>query len=90
MRESGYYPTGAEFDPRAPYNEPLEENYEFIVTCDYYDEGGNYIRTDDTVVTLSLTADPSQYNKQDIKEMLSDNIVDEYYYPEIINYEMVS
>ena len=41
MRESGYYPPGAEFDSRAPYNEPLEENYEFIVTCDYYDEGGN-------------------------------------------------
>lgn len=22
MRESGYYPPGAEFDPNAPYNEP--------------------------------------------------------------------
>ena len=25
MRESGYYPPGAEFDPRAPYNQVDEE-----------------------------------------------------------------
>lgn len=31
MKESGYYPPGAEFDPRAPYNQADEEeakNYE--------------------------------------------------------------
>ena len=90
MKESGYYPPGAEFDPRAPYNEPLEEDYRFIVTCDYYDEDDNYIRTDDIEVILQLTADPSQYDQQHIRDMLSDNIIDAYYYPEIINYEMVN
>lgn len=25
VRESGYYPAGAEFDPNAPYNQPEEE-----------------------------------------------------------------
>lgn len=90
MKESGYYPPGAEFDSRAPYNEPLEEDYRFIVTCDYYDEDDNYIRTDDIEVILQLTADPSQYDQQHIRDMLSDNIIDAYYYPEIINYEMVN
>lgn len=25
MKESGYYPCSAEFDPKAPYNEPLSK-----------------------------------------------------------------
>lgn len=33
MRESGYFPAGAEFDPSAPYNEPIIPNEEFEVTC---------------------------------------------------------
>lgn len=42
MRQSGYYPPGAEFDPRAPWNEDsggCEEHNEFdeyCVDCDYY------------------------------------------------------
>lgn len=31
MIESGYFPAGAEFDPQAPYNEPLVPNREFGV-----------------------------------------------------------
>ena len=33
MRESGYFPAGAEFDPSAPYNEPSAPEQEFGVTC---------------------------------------------------------
>ena len=33
MRESGYFPAGAEFDPSAPYNEPVVPDEEFEVTC---------------------------------------------------------
>lgn len=33
MRESGWYPPGAEFDPNAPYNEPVIPEKEFEITC---------------------------------------------------------
>jgi len=33
MRESGYFPAGAEFDPSAPYNEPIIPEKKFDVTC---------------------------------------------------------
>ena len=33
MRESGYFPAGAEFDPLAPYNEPIIPEKDFEVTC---------------------------------------------------------
>jgi len=35
MRESGYYPPGAEFDPRAPYNEPVIPEQDFGVDVEY-------------------------------------------------------
>lgn len=51
MIESGYYPPGAEFDPRAPWNEPAipEESFDVcisqtlskstkVITDDYYPE----------------------------------------------------
>ena len=36
MRESGYYPPGAEYDPNAPYNqvEPEEKEYNIEATFD--------------------------------------------------------
>lgn len=33
MRESGYFPAGAEFDPSAPYNQSEPEDMDFEVTC---------------------------------------------------------
>ena len=33
MRESGYFPAGAEFDPSAPYNEPIIPEKDFEITC---------------------------------------------------------
>lgn len=33
MRESGYYPPGAEFDPSAPWNQHEPDEKEFEVTC---------------------------------------------------------
>lgn len=33
MKESGYYPPGAEFDPAAPYNQEDIPEKEFDVTC---------------------------------------------------------
>lgn len=33
MRESGYFPAGAEFDPSAPYNQSDIPEKEFEVTC---------------------------------------------------------
>ena len=33
MRESGCYPAGAEFDPNAPWNEPVIPERDFDVTC---------------------------------------------------------
>ena len=33
MRESGYYPPGAEFDPSAPYNQSDPDDMDFDVTC---------------------------------------------------------
>jgi hypothetical protein len=35
MRESGYYPAGAENDPRAPYNEPLNREYSVSLTLSF-------------------------------------------------------
>ena len=32
MKESGYYPAGAEFDPRAPYNEVEQPSKDIEVT----------------------------------------------------------
>lgn len=32
MKESGYYPPGAEFDPDAPWNEPLPVNHHVFVS----------------------------------------------------------
>lgn len=32
MKESGYYPAGAEFDPNAPWNEPIDEFEEVEAT----------------------------------------------------------
>ncbi|EJX00296.1 hypothetical protein EVA_11589 [gut metagenome] len=90
MLESGFYPAGAEHDPRAPYNEPLEEDYEFDVTLDYYDEDGNYSYTDNVVVTLSLATHPNSYNKLDIVSMLYDSIGGSRSRLEIIDYKMVS
>lgn len=55
MRESGYYPPGAEFDPRAPYNQPdlpeVKVDRRFMVglekvctitTDDYIPDGDDY------------------------------------------------
>ena len=33
MRESGYFPAGAEFDPSAPYNQSDPDDMDFDVTC---------------------------------------------------------
>ena len=33
MRESGYYPAGAEFDPLAPYNQEDVPEKDFDITC---------------------------------------------------------
>ena len=33
MRESGYFPAGAEFDPSAPYNQEEQPEKEFDVVC---------------------------------------------------------
>ena len=35
MRESGYYPPGAEFDPNAPYNEHVIPEQDFEVDVEY-------------------------------------------------------
>lgn len=35
MRESGYYPPGAEFDPQAPWNEPVIPEQDFEVDVEY-------------------------------------------------------
>lgn len=35
MRESGYYPHGAEFDPNAPYNQVEPEEREYKVSATY-------------------------------------------------------
>ena len=32
MKESGYYPSGAEFDNSAPYNQPLDIEHEVFVS----------------------------------------------------------
>ena len=35
MKESGYYPPGAEHDPRAPWNQPDEEPEDYVVSFDF-------------------------------------------------------
>ena len=35
MKESGYYPAGAEFDPNAPYNQVDVESREFDIECTF-------------------------------------------------------
>jgi hypothetical protein len=35
MKESGYYPAGAQFDPRAPYNEPQDKDFVVSVTVSF-------------------------------------------------------
>lgn len=73
MRESGYYPAGAEFDPRAPYNQDEPE----IVTCpDCGGDGYHYsawnIRTGQTQNISheqwsSLPADEDEAEAMDIE-----------------------
>ena len=48
MRESGYYPPGAEFDPDAPWNEPVIPEKSFDVTIS-------------TTLSKATTVDTDQY-----------------------------
>ena len=53
MYESGYYPPGAEHDPRAPYNEP-EHHYVKCDACDgkgYHWYAYNFITDDEDECT---------------------------------------
>lgn len=88
MTESGYYPPGAEFAPRAPYNQPLEEDYKFAVKCDFYNEDGDFIETDTVYVTLSLCYHPNEYDKSQIRNWLYDEIDSNYKDFEIVDYEL--
>lgn len=48
MRESGYYPPGAEFDSNAPYNEPIIPEQDFEVDVEYVLQKKNVkVTTDD-------------------------------------------
>ena len=49
MRESGYYPAGAEFDPNAPWNEPVIPERDFDVTCSQSLSKTVTITTDDYI-----------------------------------------
>lgn len=51
MKESGYYPPGAEFDPRAPYNQEEFPEKEYKV------EAGFYLRTTSEVWSNSYDED---------------------------------
>ena len=49
MKESGYYPPGAEFDPSAPFNEIPVEEREFDVEVEYVMRKACKVTTDDYV-----------------------------------------
>lgn len=47
MKESGYYPTGAEFDPSAPWNEQSPKERDFDVTIEFVMQKQARVTTDD-------------------------------------------
>lgn len=49
MRESGYYPPGAEFDPDAPYNQRDLDEKEFNVTISQTLSKSTIVRTNDYI-----------------------------------------
>lgn len=91
MKESGYYPAGAEFDPDAPYNQKdlpeitkqvrcifTIEKVAELVTDDYLPDGNEYEMTPDT----SSTDWEEEYDKQchtplQLYQMLGDYLRDE-------------
>lgn len=89
MFESGYYPAGAEHDPRAPWNEidPTEEIYDVEVeTChddpDDEEEGGH---AEKQTITVSIEV----YHNEDDHEILE--LVDDAVREELgnIDYEIL-
>lgn len=91
MKESGYYPAGAEFDPDAPYNQKdlpeitkqvrcifTIEKVAELVTDDYLPDGNEYEMIPDT----SSTDWEDEYDKQchtplQLYQMLGDYLRDE-------------
>lgn len=91
MKESGYYPAGAEFDPDAPYNQKdlpeitkqvrcifTIEKVAELVTDDYLPDGNEYEMIPDT----SSTDWEEEYDKQchtplQLYQMLGDYLRDE-------------
>lgn len=49
MRESGYYPAGAEFDPSAPYNQEDTPEKDFNVVCSMSLSKSVTVTTDDYI-----------------------------------------
>lgn len=49
MKESGYYPPGAEFDPSAPYNEPVISDKDFDIECEFVMRKAVTVTTNDYV-----------------------------------------
>lgn len=73
MRESGYYPPGAEFDPNAPWNQvdPPEVTYDATATV--------VLRKDDEVCTDMVYCDDGDISLCEdvtVKELWNDSHID--------------
>ena len=81
MKESGYYPAGAEFDPKAPWNEvePPEKEIEVIVSITL--SKTVKIKVSDYEVTESGVDDDGQYYEDidysncDLKGAIEEQVV---------------
>ena len=81
MKESGWYPPGAEFDPNAPYNQSdVTDYYEADAAAQIDEEIDN---SDDTFLDWAYDNDylPDDYSDDDLKRVVNDkSIRDEYYH----------
>lgn len=75
MRESGYYPPGAEFDPDAPYNEVIIPEHDFDVYVSQTLSKSATVTTDKYIPEVDEEDGRTYYNTEDTdwKEVYDDN-----------------
>ena len=88
MIESGYYPPGAEFDPNAPYNQPIDRDIEvevnveigtFInITLPQYSERGHLVVDEDELKEAVEQAVKDKLNIDDEDIVLNNIFINSY------------
>jgi hypothetical protein len=82
MIESGYYPPGAEFDPRAPWNQYENPEEEFEVTISQSLSKNTTVFTSDYSLEIDYDEDGGYRNIDTTETKWKDVYEDEYHTPE--------